>query len=326
MRESDTQMNPNVVALGGGHGLSTVLSGLRDRPVDITAVVTVADDGGSSGRIRRELPHLVPPGDLRMAIAALAHPQWEGLLQHRLPGIGELGGHPVGNLVLAGLLDAQDDVLATLRVVCSLVGVKATVLPLALEPLTVEADLADGGRCFGQVSVAAAPSRVVTMRISPARPQVPQQVLDAIALADLVVLGPGSLWTSLVVHLLVPEVLEALQSAKTVHVLNLHAEPGEASGLGPVEHLDVLHAHGLRPSIVVADRRSLRDRQDDDLRRLRESCAGLVVEDLARPDDRHLHDPSRLADVLLGLLQADAIGRDRADSPAVTPLEAAWLP
>lgn len=244
------------VALGGGHGLYATLTALRLLTEDVTAVVTVADDGGSSGRLRRELG-VLPPGDLRMALAALASSgagaaSWRTLFQHRFGGTGALAGHAVGNLVLAGLLEVLGDPVAVLDEACRLLGVRGRVLPMAGEPLDIEADVAglDGDpdmlrRIRGQVAVATTPGRVHQVRLRPDRPRACAEAVRAVREADLVVLGPGSWFTSVLPHLLVPDLARALvdTSARRILVLNLVPQPGETAGFSPEQHLNVLAGH-----------------------------------------------------------------------------------
>jgi uncharacterized cofD-like protein len=328
-------MRPRIVALGGGHGLATVLAGLAGLDVELTAVVTVADDGGSSGRIRASQPHLLPPGDLRMALAAVAAPPWAPLLQHRMSG-GDLDGHPVGNLLLAGLQDAMGEPVAAIAAVATAIGACATVLPLSTQPLVVQADLEDGRTVHGQVRVATATRRVLTMRLVPERPPVPPEVLTAISAADLVVLGPGSLWTSVVVHLLVPEVRAALMDRRVVHVLNLVSRPGEDGGLGPADQLAVVCGHGVTPAVVVADATCLASAPEQQLARLNAGPWQLVTSPVAarpvprRTDTGHdeqpeLHDPVRLARVIFSLVDPSS-NQDTADSRVNTRDPTSSLP
>jgi uncharacterized cofD-like protein len=267
------------VALGGGHGLHATLSALRllalrDVVDAVTAVVTVADDGGSSGRLRRELG-LVPPGDLRMALAALAGEElaaggeapgepWVRLLQHRFGGNGALAGHAVGNLLLAGLMEVLHDPVAALDAVAALAGVRGRVLPMACEPLDIEAEVTGldddprrARRIRGQVAVASTPGRVQRIRLLPERPRACPEAVAAIRSADVLLLGPGSWFTSVLPHLLLPDLREALVTspARRVVVLNLAPEPGETPGFSPEQHLAVLaeHAPELRVDAVLAD-------------------------------------------------------------------------
>jgi uncharacterized cofD-like protein len=260
------------VALGGGHGLYATLLALRAITEDITAVVTVADDGGSSGRLRRELGMLAP-GDLRMALAALAADdgaagRWRAVFQHRFGGTGALAGHAVGNLVMAGLLEVLGDPVAMLDEVCALLRVTGRVLPMTVEPIDSEADVAgiDGdadhphrlSRIRGQVAVATTPGRVHRVRLRPERPQACAEAVRAVGAADLVVLGPGSWFTSVLPHLLVPGLASALVNtrARRVLILNLVPQPGETAGFSPEQYLTVLCDHappGFTVQAVLAD-------------------------------------------------------------------------
>jgi uncharacterized cofD-like protein len=260
------------VALGGGHGLYATLLALRAITDDVTAVVTVADDGGSSGRLRRELGVLAP-GDLRMALTALAADdgaagRWREVFQHRFGGTGALAGHAVGNLVMAGLLEVLGDPVAMLDEVCALLKVTGRVLPMTVEPLDIEADVAglDGdadhpdrlSRIRGQVAVATTPGRVHRVWLRPDRPQACAEAVRAVGDADLVVLGPGSWFTSVLPHLLVPGLASALVSTKArrVLILNLAPQPGETAGFSPEQHLTALCDHappGFTVHAVLAD-------------------------------------------------------------------------
>jgi uncharacterized cofD-like protein len=260
------------VALGGGHGLYATLLALRAITEDVTAIVTVADDGGSSGRLRRELGVLAP-GDLRMALTALAADdgaagRWREVFQHRFGGTGALAGHAVGNLVMAGLLEVLGDPVAMLDEVCALLKVTGRVLPMTVEPLDIEADVAglDGdadhpdrlSRIRGQVAVATTPGRVHRVWLRPDRPQACAEAVRAVGDADLVVLGPGSWFTSVLPHLLVPGLASALVSTKArrVLILNLAPQPGETAGFSPEQHLTALCDHappGFTVHGVLAD-------------------------------------------------------------------------
>jgi len=304
---------PGVVALGGGHGLSASLEALRLVTDELTAIVTVADDGGSSGRLRAELGAL-PPGDLRMALAALAGRDdwgaaWAALAQHRFEGSGSLAGHPVGNLMITALADQLGDPVAALDMMGRLLGVAGRVLPLATEPLEIVADVvgldpADPGapsEVRGQVAVATTPGRVVTVHVEPPEPPACPDAVQAVMEADWAVLGPGSWFTSVIPHLLVPEMAKALSGtrARRAIALNLSPQPGETDGFSPETHLEVLAAHApdLELDIVVADEQTV----VSGLASLREAAAGfgaeLVVADVACGDGTPRHDPQRLAAV-----------------------------
>ncbi|MGH8882726.1 MAG: gluconeogenesis factor YvcK family protein, partial [Stackebrandtia sp.] len=243
-----------VVALGGGHGLYATLSAVRRFTRDITAVVTVADDGGSSGRLRSELG-VLPPGDLRMALAALAEDPdgvWARTAQHRFGGTGALAGHSVGNLVLAGLSEVLGDPVAALDQLASILRCTGRVVPMSPTALTIEADVSGlevdprVSRCIrGQVAVATTPGTVRRVRLIPCDPPAGSEAIAAIDHADAVVLGPGSWFTSVIPHMLVPDLRTALMRAHAVKVLvlNLAAEPGETAGFSAERHLHVLSQH-----------------------------------------------------------------------------------
>jgi uncharacterized cofD-like protein len=309
---------PRVVAFGGGHGLAAALGAWRRITPELTAVVTVADDGGSSGRIRREMP-VLPPGDLRMALAALTDDGVRGrelaaLLQHRLGGTGALAGHPVGNLVLTGLTEMHGgDTVAALDVLAEMIGCCGRVLPMADVPLDLVArvestDPDDPERTRtirGQVAIASTPGHVREILLSPHDPPVNDAVLEAIAAADVVSLGPGSWYTSVIPHLLVPRLRTALAAAqaKVVAVLNLEPQPGETDGFSPEEHLHVLQAHlgGVALHTVIADEDSVVDRRGL-LSAVQECGAELILAPVAEATGSARHDPVRLAAALASVV------------------------
>lgn len=310
---------PRVVAFGGGHGLAASLAAWRQLTPDVTAVVTVADDGGSSGRIRRELP-VLPPGDLRMALTALAgagerEQELAALLQHRLGGSGGLAGHSVGNLLLTGLVELHGgDTVRALDALAALLGACGRVLPMADVPLDLVARVEPVDRedtqvrtIRGQVAIATTPGRVRDIRLAPADPPVNPAVLEAIAAADVVSLGPGSWYTSVLPHLLVPQLRAALSAAAAtvVVVLNLEPQPGETDGFSPEEHVTVLQAHlgGVPLHSVIADADSVVDRRGL-LSAVRSCGAELVLAPVAAADGGPRHDPVRLSAAL-----ASVVGR-----------------
>ncbi len=301
---------PAVVALGGGHGLSASLSALRHLTDRLTAVVTVADDGGSSGRLRRELG-VLPPGDLRMALSALCDDSewgrtWRDVLQHRFDSAGGLHQHATGNLLIATLWELLGDEVSGLDWVARLLGARGRVLPMAAVPLDIEADvlgLVPGDESAltpvrGQVAVASTTGRVSGVRLVPPDPPVPAEVLHAVRTADWVVLGPGSWFTSVLPHLMVPALAQALceTAARVCVTLNLAVQPGETDGFSAEAHLDVLAAHapGLRVDAVVADPVAVGDPAG-----LAAAAAGLGAELVLRPvstgDGTARHDALRLA-------------------------------
>ena len=299
---------PRVVALGGGHGLAVSLQALRRVTGNLTAVVTVADDGGSSGRLRTELG-MVPPGDLRMALAALAGPGehaagWERLLQHRFGGDGPLAGHAVGNLLLAGLADTEGDIVPALDLVGMLLGGTGRVLPASRVPLEICAQVAGLAgdadtltQVRGQVAVATTTGSVAVLELRPKDPPACEEAVEAVLAADWVVLGPGSWFTSVLTHLLIPELRAALEKtrARLLVALNLAPQTGETSGFSPEAHLDVLLAHAplLTIDVVLADVGAVVDTRG--LLSTVEACgARLVLAPVARGDGTARHDAQRL--------------------------------
>lgn len=253
-----------IVALGGGHGLYATLVALRGVTDNLTAIVTVADDGGSSGRLRSELG-VLPPGDLRMALSALCEDTewgrtWRDVLQSRFVTEGPLHGHAVGNLLIAALWDTTGDVVEGLDWIGRLLRSEGRVLPLAAEPLEISATVATASGATtvtGQVAVATAPGQITSLSINPATPSVPAETIAAIDAADLVVLGPGSWYTSVLVHFLVAPVADALVRAqnRTVLALNIAHEDEETAGTDRVDDVRALRAlaPGYVPAVVLAD-------------------------------------------------------------------------
>jgi uncharacterized cofD-like protein len=314
---------PRVVALGGGHGLAVSLAALRRVTDQLTAVVTVADDGGSSGRLRQELG-VLPPGDLRMALAALCgHDDWEmtwaRVIQHRFAGEGELHNHAVGNLLIVALWELLGDTVAGLDWVGRLLGAKGRVLPMAGVPLDIAARVsgADPARpdevttVRGQVAVATTPGSVLGISLLPENPPACEDAIRAVRQADWVVLGPGSWFTSVLPHLLVPDLAHALleTEAGRIVALNLAPQPGETAGFSPEMHLEVLLAHApkLRLDVVLADPGAVPDPAE--LLRVASGVgADLALEPIAAGDGTPRHDPARLADAYERIFARGRIG------------------
>ena len=303
---------PRVTALGGGHGLAASLSALRRLTDRLTAIVTVADDGGSSGRIRDEFGGL-PPGDLRMALAALCGDDhsgrtWAQILQTRFPGEGPLGGHAIGNLLIAGIWQRLGDPVAGLAMVGDLLNSRGRVLPMSTVPLGIEADVvgldasSPDELCTlaGQATVAKTRGQVQGVRLVPDDPSACPQAVEAILESDVVVLGPGSWFTSVMPHLLVPDLREAIETTQARRVLTMNIRPAdETQGYSASRHLELLaeHAPRLRLDNVIVDRSFVK--ADRHLEAFAESLgADLVVADVAMRDGSARHDPLRLAAAL----------------------------
>ena len=310
-----TGSGPAVVALGGGHGLSASLSALRLMTDRLTAVVTVADDGGSSGRLRDEMD-VLPPGDLRMALSALCDDSdwgrtWRDVLQHRFHTDGSMDNHAVGNLLIVALWELLGDPVSGLDWVGRLLGARGRVLPMASVPLAIEADIleprtgtngppADGEVLRvvrGQSAVAVAPGRIAEVRLLPDDPPACPEAVQAVDSADWVVLGPGSWFTSVMPHLLVPELSAALHRTKARRCVTLNIRPvTDRQGMTCFEHLQALqhHAPDLRVDVVIADPSTI-----DDVSAMHEQAAGMGAHLLLRQvqvgDGTARHDALRLA-------------------------------
>jgi uncharacterized cofD-like protein len=329
-----------VVAFGGGHGLSASLRALRhcvpELDLDLTAVVTVGDDGGSSGRLRAERGGL-PPGDLRQALVALAgeHPATRrsaALFQHRFAAAGPdaadptavsgqggtadpLVGHAVGNLVLCGLMELLGDPVAALDHAGGMLGAVGRVLPMSRQPVGIEArvrgadpDRPDEVRTVrGQHQVAVTSGRVEALRLTPAAPAACAEAVAEVADADWLIFGPGSWYTSVLPHLLVPGLADAIVSspARRLVTLNLVAEK-ETFGLSLADHLATLHRYlpELKVDMVLADSKAVG--APEPVERAAESLgARLVLAPVAVPDGTPRHDPAALGAALVPLLGAD---------------------
>jgi uncharacterized cofD-like protein len=300
----------NVVALGGGHGLSASLAALRRVAEHVTAIVTVADNGGSSGRLREEFG-VLPPGDLRQALAALCGDDewgrtWARVLQHRFASAGPMHEHAVGNLLIVALWELLGDHVDGLEWVGRLLGARGTVLPMSVSPIDITATVkgAQPGwpealtTVCGQVEVASTSGQVLSVDLEPANPPACPQALEAVEEADWIVLGPGSWFTSVIPHLLVPDLRRAVVTAPSRRAVTLNLEPqtGETDGYSPEEHLEVLgsYAPDLKLDVVLADERTVTD-----LAGLRREAASfgaeLVVADVGAADGSPRHDPGKLA-------------------------------
>lgn len=244
---------PRVVALGGGHGLAASLQAAQSYASNIVGIVSVADDGGSSGRLRRELG-LPAPGDLRRCLSALASDDSliARSLEHRFE-VGSLEGHPLGNLLLAGLAEAGGDFQQAITEVARLVGAVGTIYPATHGPVTLLATT-PSGPIRGQVTIEASDD-IRDLRFDPPDPQAPSEAVAAILAADQVIIGPGSLFTSVLACALVPNVLDALRdtTAQRVFVANVANDRAEARGFDLVAHIETLGSYGVPVDVILAD-------------------------------------------------------------------------
>ena len=303
------------MSFGGGHGLAATLKALRGLSSHITAVVTVADNGGSSGRLRNEFGSL-PPGDLRMALAALCSDDewgnnWAEVMQYRFTSSGEMGGHALGNLLLMALWDKDGDPVGGIKQVGNLLQIVGQVLPMSLDPLDIEGTfLTFYGRQIvrGQVEVATAKGRIESLRLIPEHPRTPQEVFAAIESADWITFGPGSWFSSVMPHFLLPDLVDAIMSskAKRVMVLNL-PEPesvDEFAGSSAADHLEFVLAHvpHLRIDYAIVDPAAVE--VNSRLKGLVEGLGGeLVVAPLAKSPGSYHHDVTKLRSIFSHIMQ-----------------------
>lgn len=312
---------PRIVAIGGGTGLSTLLRGLKEHTANLTAIVSVADDGGSTGRLREQLG-IPAVGDIRNCLVALAETETAmgDLLQYRFGNDdGSLAGHAVGNLLITAMNAIDDgDFEEAIREMNRVLAVRGRVVPASGSPLTLRARLRDGTEVTGQ-------SRIMRMRgiervwLEPADARASHDAVRAIAEADLVVLGPGSVYTSLLAASLVPEIRAALAStaALVLYVANVATQAGETEGYDLADHVEALAAHGVAElvDIVLANSQVERGGPDAEMGvpvKLRWPPVGagrrprLVVDDVVDPGHPHHHEPVLLAAAVVRVLNREA--------------------
>jgi uncharacterized cofD-like protein len=328
---------PRIVAIGGGTGLSTLLRGLKEHTSNLTAVVAVADDGGSSGVLREELG-IPPVGDIRRCLAALAdaEPIMTDLLQYRFPGAaadpapasgGSVGGHAIGNLLIAAMTAIENgDFEEGVRQMNRVLAVRGQVLPAAATPLTLHAELADGTVIEGQSRIARAPA-IVRAWITPTTVRASEDALAAIAEADLIVLGPGSLFTSILPSLLLPEIRDAVTASPAVriYVCNVATQEGETVGFDLAAHVEALADHagiGILDAVLANNQFGARvpagyPAQPVQLRwpPTLATPPRLALDDVVDPGNAHHHDPAHLAAAVLRLYERESRTHRRSAAP-----------
>ena len=241
---------PRVVIIGGGTGLPVLLRGLKHYPVDITAIVTVADDGGSSGRLRDEL-NIPPPGDVRNVLAALSdvEPLIEEMFQHRFKSSNELSGHSLGNLILAAMTSITGDFVYAIQEMSKVLNVHGNVLPAANQSVVLHAELEDGTIVSGESKIPFSGKKIKRVFLTPDTIQPLPETIQAIRNADLIIIGPGSLYTSILPNLLVPQIGEEVceAKAKKVYICNLMTQAGETHDFTASDHVNAIYDHMGNP-------------------------------------------------------------------------------
>ena len=243
---------PKVVVIGGGTGLSVLLRGLKRHPIDISAIVTVADDGGSSGRLRDSLD-IPPPGDIRNVLAALSEvePLVEQMFQHRFETTNELSGHALGNLIIAALASITGDFVHAIQEMSRVLNVKGKVLPSANQKVILNAEMEDGTIVTGESTIPKAGKKIKRVFLQPDGIQPLSETIRAIREADLIVMGPGSLYTSILPNLLVPRIGEEVckSKAKKMYICNIMTQAGETLNYSASDHVKALYEHLGSPSL-----------------------------------------------------------------------------
>jgi len=279
LRRRKLEHSERVVAIGGGTGLSTMLRGLKEYTSNITAVVTMADDGGSSGMLREH--GMLPPGDLRNCIAALAEaePLMTNLFQYRFQGLGPLKGHSVGNLIVAAMCEMTGDFESAVRETSKVLAIRGRVLPSTLEDVRLGAILEDGTQILGQSAVNKA-DKIKQVFLQPEAPHALPDVVKAIAEADVIIIGPGSLFTSIIPNLLVPEIAAAIKASQApkIYVCNMMTQPNETADFKASDHVKALVRHIGRDviSLVLMNNGTV---HEDVLARYRNAGADYVEPD-----------------------------------------------
>ncbi|MEW6724716.1 MAG: YvcK family protein [Bacillota bacterium] len=328
LQRKELARGPRLVTIGGGTGLSTLLRGLKEHTSNITAVVTVTDNGGSSGRLRDALG-IPAVGDIRNCLVALADTErlMEELFQYRFGGQSELAGHSFGNLFLAALTDVTGNLELAVRESSKILSIRGRVLPSTLDDAVLEAEFDDGSQVRGELEIVSRTGRIREIRMVPPDCRPLPETMAAIAEADAIILGPGSLYTSVIPNLLVPGVAEAISRSKAlvIYVVNVMTQPGETVGYGAMDHVQAV-AEYLRPAAidyVVVNTSPINRRL---LERYRAEGASVVrpqvgeIEQLgikvfrgpvASAGDYVRHDPGRLARAVIEILERTKTGGER---------------
>ena len=316
---------PRIVAIGGGTGLSVLLRGLKGYSANITAIVAVADDGGSSGRLRQQLG-IVPPGDIRNCIAALAdaEPLMTQLMQYRFPPGSGLDDHAFGNLFIAAMTAVTGDFEEAVRESNRVLAVRGQVLPATSVPLNLGAILDSGRRLHGQVAISNADEPIAQVTIEPDDVRASPEALERILEADMIVIGPGSLFSSVLPNLLISDIRDAVSAATgvRVYVCNVATQPGETASFTAAAHLEALfnHVGDHMFDYALLNRNHAARRPEGwlgepvkvDERRLEELPVMVIEEDIVDVGNAHRHDPAKLAAALMRLHQEERAERVRS--------------
>lgn len=307
---------PAVTVIGGGTGLSTLLRGMKFITNNCTAVVTVADDGGSSGRLRHELG-IIPPGDLRNCLVALAdrEPLMERVMQYRFKGDSSLAGHNLGNLFIAGISDTEGGVVEGLEAASQILKVRGNVVPSTLSDIQIEATMTDGSVILGESEITDAHKTIETLRMVPPDAPATKGAVEAILKADMLILGPGSLYTSVLPNLLVPGIKEAIAESKAikVYICNVMTQRGETDGYGAADHIRVIKEYmgGVLPDYVIVNDEPVSEEMKElyrskgqevvspDIEELEAMGVQVIATKLVSNSNRVRHNSRKLAQIIM---------------------------
>jgi len=310
---------PNITVIGGGTGLSTLLRGMKYITNNCTAVVTSADDGGSSGRLRKELG-IIPPGDLRNCLTALAdrEPLMERIMQYRFEGDSPLAGHCFGNLFIAAMAQAEGDMEEGLKATSQILKVRGNVVPSTLEDIQLQAEMSDGTIISGESKIPEARKRIRKMMMLPADAPATKGAIEAIKKADVLIFGPGSLYTSVIPNLLIDGIREAIIEADAIkiYVCNVMTQPGETDGYGAYEHVKALVDHvgkNFLDYVIVNDEKITAEQLKQyfaegampvtpDVEKIRRLGITVIPANLISKKDLVRHEPKKLSRVLITLI------------------------
>ncbi len=346
----------SLVSIGGGTGLSTLLSGLKEYVgkessipdwIDVlTAVVTVTDDGGSSGRLREEF-QMLAPGDIRNCIVALAEDQHllTKLLRYRFESGGELSGHSIGNILLTALTDLTGDFLEAIKAISEVLAIKGRIFPSTMENATLAAKLVDGRIITGESKITAARSHIEKLWIAPAHCKPLPETLEAIKEAKIITIGPGSLYTSIMPNLLVDGLVEAISksSAIKIYICNIMTQPGETEGFSGEDHIRALfdYSPNLKLDYILVNTRAISDELRDKYladgsvqvqfnpqgeSHLAKAGFKIIHGDFLNENGLVRHDPQKLARVIIDLYLTEVFGMPRFEITDISDMEMTVAP
>jgi uncharacterized cofD-like protein len=318
--EQRAPLRPKIVCIGGGTGLSVILRGLKNFPVDITAIVTVADDGGSSGRLRNDL-QMPPPGDIRNVLVALAdtEPLLESVLQYRFKNGEGLAGHTLGNLMIAAMTEITGDFITAVKEMSRVLAVRGRVLPASEQDVVLLAEMSDGTIVRGESQIPKQGKQIRRVFLHPPEPRPLEEAISAILDADGIVIGPGSLYTSILPNLLVKDMTEAIRASRAlkIYICNVMTQPGETDHFTASDHIRAIYEHvggqlfdvaivnNEVPPMVIQQQYANRNSQMviPDIEQIKKLGCEAIADNLLLYQSYIRHDAHRISRHILRLIQ-----------------------